>query len=162
MSSHWKKIVLFFALAFGFLSFSSSSKAEGNAQAQMMMQMMKTMKIDKAQVSKMIDSMVAAGHFKKEEADLAKQQLMEMNDKELHGLAQKAVSKVQDGSIENMLPASAVKNPSEAQMKEAQKKLQQVQKDIQEKMGTFQKEMIKKDGGTKGKSPASFDIKNFQ
>lgn len=112
----------------------------------------------------MIDSMVAAGHFSKEDALKAKRQLKALSDRDLDRLTKKAMSKVKDGSIDNLLPEKA---KEQVYQKAHESRLQDIQRDIQQKMGSMQKELIKtRAPATSSKSSEKpskpFDINQFK
>jgi len=88
------KLILSFLILF---SFSVNAMDAG------MMDMLKGMKIDKAEVSKMLDSMVKMGRITPEQAAKARKELNGLNDKDFEKYSEMAKKKIQSGAANNMI-----------------------------------------------------------
>ncbi|MCO4794794.1 MAG: hypothetical protein KC493_13830 [Bacteriovoracaceae bacterium] len=74
-----------------------------NAMDAGMMNMLKGMKIDKAEVSKMLDSMVKMGQITPEQAAKARKELNGLNDKDFQKYSEIAKKKIQSGAASKMM-----------------------------------------------------------
>lgn len=68
-----------------------------------MMGMLKGMKIDKAEVAKMLDSMVKMGRITPEQAAKARKELNGLNDKDFEKYSEMAKKKIQSGAANQMI-----------------------------------------------------------
>lgn len=68
-----------------------------------MLEMLKTMKIDKAQVTKMVDELQKMGRITPEQASKAKKELSGLSDKELDVYKNAAVKKIKSGDAERLI-----------------------------------------------------------
>lgn len=68
-----------------------------------MIKMLKEMKIDKAQVSKMLESLQKSGRITKEQAAGARKKLAGLNEKELNKYKNMAVEKVESGDANRII-----------------------------------------------------------
>jgi len=91
------------------LAFSLSSFAQSPAD---LAKLAENMKLDKGQVSNMIDMMVKMGKISKDDAKKAKEELGKYSDEDMQALQHQAVQKIKDkkansgSSLGNLMPTS--------------------------------------------------------
>lgn len=102
-----RRIFTILILVFSFSAFSQSPAD--------LAKLAENMKLDKGQVSNMIDMMVKMGKISKDDAKKAKEELGKYSDEDMQALQHQAVQKIKDGkansgsSVGNLMPTSGQK-----------------------------------------------------